>query len=151
MYRAGLVTRSALLKGAYAQLVYLLLGADQQARVTRRRETSERLEQQRGLADAGLAAEERDRARHEAASQHAIELGDARGPRRGARGGHLADGHRPLGRRERHRRRRGDLLDERVPRAASAAPTLPPGRGVPALAAPVQPPRSHTRHRRGAL
>ena len=28
MYRAGLVSRSALLKGAYAQLVYLLLGAD---------------------------------------------------------------------------------------------------------------------------
>jgi HAD superfamily hydrolase (TIGR01490 family) len=28
-YRAGLVTRSQLLKGAYAQLVYLMLGADQ--------------------------------------------------------------------------------------------------------------------------
>src|SRR5918996_4706212 len=27
-YRAGLVTRSQLLKGAYAQLVYLMLGAD---------------------------------------------------------------------------------------------------------------------------
>jgi HAD superfamily hydrolase (TIGR01490 family) len=29
MYRAGLVSRSALLKGAYAQLVYLLIGADE--------------------------------------------------------------------------------------------------------------------------
>jgi HAD superfamily hydrolase (TIGR01490 family) len=29
MYRAGLVSRSALLKGAYAQLVYLLVGADE--------------------------------------------------------------------------------------------------------------------------
>jgi HAD superfamily hydrolase (TIGR01490 family) len=29
MYRAGLVSRSGLLKGAYAQLVYLLLGADE--------------------------------------------------------------------------------------------------------------------------
>ena len=29
MYRAGLVSRSQLLKGAYAQLVYLLLGADE--------------------------------------------------------------------------------------------------------------------------
>lgn len=29
MYRAGLVSRSSLLKGAYAQLVYLLLGADE--------------------------------------------------------------------------------------------------------------------------
>src|SRR5439155_21882036 len=29
MYRAGLVSRSALLKGFYAQLVYLLLGADE--------------------------------------------------------------------------------------------------------------------------
>src|SRR5438552_12409488 len=29
MYRAGLVSRSALLRGAYAQLVYLLVGADE--------------------------------------------------------------------------------------------------------------------------
>jgi HAD superfamily hydrolase (TIGR01490 family) len=29
MYRAGLVSRSALLKGAYAQLVYVLVGADE--------------------------------------------------------------------------------------------------------------------------
>ena len=29
MYRAGLVTRSQLLKGAYAQLVYLMVGADE--------------------------------------------------------------------------------------------------------------------------
>jgi HAD superfamily hydrolase (TIGR01490 family) len=29
LYRAGLVTRSQLLKGAYAQLVYLLMGADE--------------------------------------------------------------------------------------------------------------------------
>ena len=29
MYRAGLVTRSQLLRGAYAQLVYLLIGADE--------------------------------------------------------------------------------------------------------------------------
>ena len=29
MYRAGMVSRGALLRGAYAQLVYLLLGADE--------------------------------------------------------------------------------------------------------------------------
>src|SRR5947208_12586143 len=29
MYRAGLVSRSALLKGAYAQLVYVMVGADE--------------------------------------------------------------------------------------------------------------------------
>src|SRR5919204_5521000 len=29
MYRAGLVSRSSLLKGAYAQLIYLLVGADE--------------------------------------------------------------------------------------------------------------------------
>jgi phosphoserine phosphatase len=29
MYRAGLVSRSMLLKGAYAQFVYLLMGADE--------------------------------------------------------------------------------------------------------------------------
>lgn len=33
MYRAGLVSRSTLLKGAYAQLVYLLLGADEKKMV----------------------------------------------------------------------------------------------------------------------
>src|SRR5438034_2569632 len=29
MFRAGLVSRSALIKGVYAQIVYLLLGADE--------------------------------------------------------------------------------------------------------------------------
>src|SRR3972149_1493836 len=30
MYRAGMVSRGALLRGAYAQLVYLLVGADEE-------------------------------------------------------------------------------------------------------------------------
>jgi hypothetical protein len=36
-----------------------------------------RLQQQRGLADAGLAAEQHQRSGHDAAAEHAIELVDA--------------------------------------------------------------------------
>ena len=43
------------------------------------------LEQQRGLADAGLAAEQRDRAGHQAAAQHPVELADPVGVGRPAR------------------------------------------------------------------
>ena len=42
------------------------------------RDRAERAEQQRGLADAGLAAEEHQRRRHEAAAQDAVELRDPR-------------------------------------------------------------------------
>ena len=40
-------------------------------------EVRRRLQQQRGLADAGLAAEQHERARHDAAAEHAVELVDA--------------------------------------------------------------------------
>jgi hypothetical protein len=36
------------------------------------------LEEQRALADAGLAADQHHRAGHDAAAQHAVELADAR-------------------------------------------------------------------------
>ena len=43
------------------------------------------VEQQRRLADARLARDEHDRAGHEAAAEHAVELGDPGGPGGGAR------------------------------------------------------------------
>ena len=67
------------------------------------------LEQERRLADAGLAADQHERTRHEAAAEHAVELADAR--RAGAAG--------------RHRRRRRARRARR--RRAGVAP--PAGRG----------------------
>ena len=42
-------------------------------------QAGERLQEQRRLADAGLATEQRDRARHEAPLEHAVELADDQG------------------------------------------------------------------------
>ena len=54
------------------------------------------LEQQRGLADAGLAAEQGDRAGHQATAQHPVELGDAGGGTAATRRASTsAIGHRP--------------------------------------------------------
>ena len=49
------------------------------------------LEQQRGLADAGLAGEQDRRARDQAAAEHPVELGHAAGARQGVLDRHLAD------------------------------------------------------------
>ena len=91
----------------------------------------ERLQDQRGLADARIAAEQQRRARHQSAAGDAVELGDAghaarrflglareslrartAGPSRSRRAGCA-------------RRRRGLLLDERVPGAAIVAVARP--------------------------
>ena len=57
------------------------------------REMGEHVEQQRGLADAGLAREERHGRRHDAAAEHAIDAGGARGdaPLIAGRGGQRAE------------------------------------------------------------
>ena len=54
-----------------------LLAADEQRRAVGG-DRVEHLQQQRALADARLAADEDERARHDAAAQHAVELVDAR-------------------------------------------------------------------------
>src|SRR5688572_387264 len=97
------------------------------------REVGGRLEQQRGLADAGLAAEQDQRTGNDAAAEHAIELLDAAreplGLRRldfavelcRARGAELRVAvSRSLG-----SRFRGTLLDQRIPRAAVGASAHP--------------------------
>ena len=94
------------------------------------REVRRRLQQQRGLADARLAADQHERARHDAAAQHAIELADAgrqplgddgvdvgvqlRARRSTAR---LYRSARLLSAADRQPRDRA-LLDQRIPRAA---------------------------------
>ncbi len=109
-----------------------------QDRSGRVREVRGRLQQERRLADARLAADQDERSRHNAAAQHAIEFADAGGE---ARRYHRVDVFvqpRPGRRSERipvarGRRRRAAartlgnrlLLDERVPRTAVRAAAKP--------------------------
>jgi hypothetical protein len=96
-----------------------------------------KLQQQRRLADAGLAADQQRRARHDAAAGDAVELGE---PGRDARNlvGGLGQGleldHAPL-RRPRQagarRRRHVGLLDQRIPLAAGDALAGPARRHAP--------------------
>ena len=111
--------------GAHLDLGRRLLAADEQHVAAGRGDAVERLQQQRALADAGLAADQHERARHDAAAEHEVELGDAgREARR-----------RPT-RRRRHRRTGRGGGGRRRPRRS---------------ACPAGPPRSRRRRRRRAL
>ena len=68
----------------------LLAGDEQRARV-RAGDRAERREEQRRLADARLTADEDERARNEAAAEHAVELRDARRDARGLFGADVAE------------------------------------------------------------
>ena len=83
--------------GAEPDLFHRLLRAHEQAPRTGGGHAPHRLEQQCALADAGLAAEQRDRARHQPAAQHAVQLGDARGPPRRRDRVDLGEGHHHSG------------------------------------------------------
>ncbi len=127
--------------GPQADLVGRLLGGDQQHPMPGGSPGREHLEQQGGLADARLAAEEGDRARDQATREHPVELAHA-----GRHGRRLGDVHR----RQRHRHRREvqgvDRLDQRpelglfhqrVPLTAGGAAPGPPGRRAPTVDATV--------------
>ena len=90
------------------------------------------LEQQRALADPGLAGQQDRRARDQPAAEHPVELGDAAGAERGLLDRDLADRHRRAGDRAGAgaRLRRAGLGD-RSPRLALAAAADPLG-GLPA-------------------
>ncbi len=62
--------------GAHLDLRRRLLAADEQRRPAGG-DVVEHLQEQRGLADAGLAADQHERARDDAAAEHAVELVDA--------------------------------------------------------------------------
>ena len=141
--------------GAEADLLGRLLRADEQASCTAPGELPERLQQERALAHAGLAAEQRDTAGDEPAAEDAVELADAGRPaRRGGRG-HRVDRHR-----HRHRTHArggegrstpgagGRRLDEGAPGATLGATPEPAGCQCPALAATVDRPGLHAAHDR---
>ena len=92
--------------GAQAHLLGRLLAAHEQAPRARGGHRAERLEQQRALADARLAADQRDRARDEPAAEHPVELGHPGGPARRAERVDLGERHRAAQRGARSDRRR---------------------------------------------
>ena len=63
---------------AHLDLALGLLARDVEDGAARAAQQVRHLQQQRALADAGLAADEDHRAGHDAAAQHAVELADAR-------------------------------------------------------------------------
>ena len=105
------------------------------------------LEQQRGLADAGLAGEQDRRAGHQAAAEHPVELGHAAGAERGLLDRHLAD----------RDRRRGDRAGLRRAAGRPRRPRRPcptPGTrrsGRPTCRSPSRTRRSGSAGRRGAF
>ncbi len=99
------------------------------------RERGSRLEHQRRLADARIAAHQRHRARHESAAHDAVEFGDTRHAARGVRGGAAQRLQRERGRLARPSRCRGSgrgFLGDAVPGAARVAASRPARRYRPA-------------------
>ena len=112
--------------GAQPHLAGRLLAGDHQRRVLGgRRPLLGHVEQQGGLADAGLAGEQHHRAGHQAAAEHPVELGDAGRPGPGRLGVDVGD--RPG--------RRGDR-----PGGTAAVTAQPTG------AAPTSPTEPHAWH-----
>ena len=93
-----------------------------------------RLQQERRFADAGIAADQHGRARHQAAAEHPVELGDAGGQPRAPRGSPSASVSKtasralpPLMAISAGRAGRRLFLDDRVPLAAGGAFAGPAG------------------------
>ena len=135
--------------GAHADLLRALLGRDVERRT---RPPRQELEQERALADARLAAEQRDRSGDDPAAEHSVELADARRLGLGQQRIDVVQqaelGHRRRGRGERAAGHRGrqHLLDEGVPRPAARALPGPLRVLRPAVAAQVH--RSRLGHAR---
>lgn len=122
--------------GAEAHLRRTLLGTDVEGALHPR---GQQLQQERGLADARFAAEQRDRTGHDAIAQHTVD-GHAGGCRAAGRCRHVGDGLR-------HRRRAVhpgigehrvgplDVFDQGVPHAARGALARPLGEGCATVGA----------------
>ena len=117
--------------GAQADLIDRFLAADVRHLRPGARQRGRRLEHERGLADARIAADQDRRAVDQTAAEHAIELGDRGGQtRRSGRGARQPDQLEPLRRARAHalgHRRRRALRGERVPLAAGVAAPGPFG------------------------
>lgn len=120
--------------GAQPHLARGLLGGDVKRAVLVARGLGGDVQQQRRLADAGLARDEHHGTRHEAAAEHPVQLTDAGGPGGGLPAVDLADGERggadPAGCGGPHGGGAAELLD-RPPRLAFGAAAEPLG-GRPA-------------------
>ena len=122
--------RDAQAAGAQPHLLDRFLAGDVEHAAAGARERGGRLQQQRRLADAGIAADQHGRARHQAAAQHAVQLGDAgrAARRRLGAAGQLdeldAPARRRLGRRAGAGAHR-PFLDDGVPLAAGLAAAGP--------------------------
>ena len=125
---AARIQRQAL--GAQRDLLRRFLAADIQHFFVRR-EMRQRLQQQRGFADAGIAADQHHRALHQPAAQHAVELDDAGGRARHFCRFDFGEHLHLAARRQRAeavlaaRRHLCHALHQRVPRIAMRALPLP--------------------------
>jgi len=116
--------------GAQSHLLARLLRSDQEAARSRVGEATERLEEQRALPHAGLAAEQRHGAGDKAAAQHPVELPDAGREGSDTQRVDLRDRERSLtlGHDDRRRgTRAGARLDEAPPLVALRAAAEPAG------------------------
>ena len=129
--------------GAHAHLVGGFLAGDVDDAAAAPRQRRAGLDQQRRLADARLAADQRRRPRHEAAARRAVELVDARQQARlgRMRSGKVLERERPAGgafaRRAGAHPQRRRLLDDGVPLAAGLALALPALRDRAAVLADI--------------
>jgi hypothetical protein len=102
------------------------------------------LQQQGGLADAGVAAEQNHRAVHQAAAEHAVQLAHAGGLARHFHRAHARQIHhlravrRPRLETRIFRLGRGDVFLQGIPFAAMRAFALPFGHGAAAFGAAVE-------------
>ena len=124
--------------GAHLHLLGRFLAGDVE-RAALARQLRQRLEDERRLADARIAADQDHRPRHDAAAQHAVELADAARAaplgRRGQAGDRLRRATLAGGASAALRRGREAFLDQRVPLAALGAATQPARRLRPAALA----------------
>src|SRR5690606_38388419 len=133
------------------------LARDVERAVPRRLEPGRDLEQERALPDPGLAADQDERARDDAAAEHEVEFVEPSPPSHRLRARDLGEacGRSAAGRAVRRRAGRSRagpgpppiddrLLDQRVPGAARRTPTGPARRLVAALRAEKR--RLHLRH-----
>ena len=134
----GGVTQSETL-GAQAHLRHRFLAGDIDRPMTGARERGGGLDQQSRFADAGIAADQQDRAAHKAAAGDAVEFGNAGGQARGVMGlaGKRLEREQAAFARLATRpcRTLGAFLAERVPFSAGLALALPAAEGGTAVLA----------------
>ena len=140
--------------GAQPHLLRRLLARDVEDRQPLARQGAARLDGERRLADAGIAADQHDRARDQAAAQHPVELAEPGGAAERVLGGHGRERPRRGARRRARLARRPPtstlvrhlLLDQRSPDRAAGTLAEPARSDVPALLADERRPARPVNH-----